>query len=57
LGKSRDGAEPGNNGPEAGTGGLTLASLEAPVRLIDDVDATLAAYNTVVPVAATKRFQ
>src|SRR5271169_3811903 len=38
-------------------GGLALAGLEAPVRLIDDVDPPLAPHDAVVPVAATKRFQ
>jgi hypothetical protein len=35
-------------------GGLTLPRLEAAVRLIDDVDAALAAHDTIVAVAAAK---
>jgi hypothetical protein len=34
-----------------------LAGFEAPMRLIDDVDAALAAHDPVVPVAAAERFQ
>src|ERR1700722_11362926 len=46
-------------GRRAGTGAcsLALAGLEAPLRLIDDVDAPLAPHDAVVPVAAAKRFQ
>jgi hypothetical protein len=36
---------------------LALASLEAALRLVDDVNAALAAHDTVVPVPATQRFQ
>jgi hypothetical protein len=35
-------------------GGLTLPRLEAAVRLIDDVDAALAAHDTVVAVATAE---
>jgi hypothetical protein len=34
-----------------------LAGLEAALRLIDHVDAALAAHETVVPMAAAQRFQ
>jgi hypothetical protein len=34
-----------------------LASLEAALRFIDDIDAPLAPHETVVPVTAAKRFQ
>jgi hypothetical protein len=34
-----------------------LAGFEAPLRLIDDVNAALAAHDPVVAVTAAKRFQ
>jgi hypothetical protein len=34
-----------------------LAGLEAPVRLVDDIDATLTAHQTIVAMAAAQRFQ
>jgi len=34
-----------------------LASLEAPLRLVDDVDASLAAHDPIVAMAAAERFQ
>jgi hypothetical protein len=36
---------------------LTLARLEAAMRLVDDVDAPFAAYDAVVAVTAAQRFQ
>jgi hypothetical protein len=36
---------------------LALAGLEPAVRLVDHVDATLAAHDAVVAVATAKRFQ
>jgi hypothetical protein len=36
---------------------LALAGLEAPLRLIDDVDAALAPDDAIVTVPATQRFQ
>src|SRR5580704_7818107 len=56
LGRSWGGAGPGD-GPQAGTGGLALARLEAPLRLIDDVDPPLTPHDAVVAVAAAERFQ
>src|SRR4029077_19595698 len=53
LGRSRGGAEPGT----AGHGGLALAGLEAPLRLVDDVDPPLAPHDAVVAVPAAERFQ
>jgi hypothetical protein len=41
----------------AGAGTSALAGLEAPVRLIDDVDPALAAHDAIVAVAAAQRFQ
>ena len=46
--------------PEAqrrAAGDLTLAGFEALVRLVDDVDATLAAHDAIVAMAAAQRFQ
>jgi hypothetical protein len=37
--------------------GSALAGLEAPVRLIDDVDAPLAAHDAIIAVAAAQGFQ
>jgi hypothetical protein len=37
--------------------GSALAGLEAPLRLIDHVNAAFAAHQTVIPMAAAKRFQ
>ena len=42
---------------EPGSGGLALAGLEAPVRLIDDVDPPFTPHDAIVAVAAPKRFQ
>jgi hypothetical protein len=39
------------------TPGSTLARLEAAGRLVNDVDAALAAHETIVPVARAQRFQ
>jgi hypothetical protein len=36
---------------------LALASFEAPVRLIDDVDAAFTPHDTIIAVATTQRFQ
>jgi hypothetical protein len=36
---------------------LALARLEATLHLVDHVDATLAAHETIVAIAATQRFQ
>jgi hypothetical protein len=38
-------------------GSLTLAGFEAPLRLVDDVEAALAAHQTVVAVTTAQRFQ
>jgi hypothetical protein len=38
-------------------GGLALPGLETPLRLIDDVDAALAAHDAIVAVTAAQRFQ
>jgi hypothetical protein len=38
-------------------GSLTLAGLEAAMRLVNDVDAALAAHETVVAVAPAQGFQ
>jgi hypothetical protein len=37
--------------------GLTLAGLETPVRLVDDIDAALAAHDAIVAMAAAQRFK
>src|SRR5829696_9785852 len=42
---------------EAGDGTLTLAGLVALLRLVDDVDAALAAHDLVVAVAPAQRLQ
>jgi hypothetical protein len=34
-----------------------LSGLETALRLVDDVDAALAAHDTIVPVTAAERFQ
>jgi hypothetical protein len=34
-----------------------LPGFETPLRLIDHIDAALATYDTVIPVAAAQRFQ
>jgi hypothetical protein len=39
------------------TAPLALPSFESPLRLIDDVNAALAADNAIVAVAAAQRFQ
>jgi hypothetical protein len=36
---------------------LALPGLETPLRLIDDVDAALAAHNAIIAVTAAQRFQ
>jgi hypothetical protein len=36
---------------------LALPGLKAPLRLVDDVDAALAAHEAIVAVAAAQRFQ
>jgi hypothetical protein len=36
---------------------LALTGLEAPLRLVDDVDAALAPHEAIVAVAAAQRFQ
>jgi hypothetical protein len=36
---------------------LALPSLEASLRLVDDVDAALAAYEAIIAVSAAQRFQ
>jgi hypothetical protein len=47
----RNAAEMGSRWP------LTLACLEAAMRLVDDVDAPFAAYDAVVAVTTAQRFQ
>jgi hypothetical protein len=37
--------------------GLALPGFEAPLRLVNDVDATLAAHDAIVAVTAAQRFQ
>jgi hypothetical protein len=43
--------------PKWAAAASTLAGLEAAMRLVDDVDAALAAHDAVVAVAAAQRFQ
>jgi hypothetical protein len=38
-------------------GGLALAGFETALRLVDHIDAALAAHETVVPVPPAQRFQ
>jgi hypothetical protein len=46
------------NAAEMGSrAGLALTGLEAPVRLVDDVDAALTAHQAIVAMAAAQRFQ
>jgi hypothetical protein len=46
---------PGNKAVQPGP--LALASLKAPVGLVDDVNAAFAPYQPVIAVAAAQRFQ
>jgi hypothetical protein len=39
------------------SGSSALPGLKAPMRLVDDIDASLAPHDAIVAVAATQRFQ
>jgi hypothetical protein len=47
----------GNAAEMGSRAALTLAGLETAMRLVDDIDAALAAYDAVVAMAAAQRFQ